>query len=733
MEDREIYAGGTIKAASDGVIEGYLVPFGSPQERDLHLQYFDASTDFHLDDFPIENAPTLYHHGLDKTIGVRRIGTVKAVKVDDLGIWVQAQLDMRDEYERAIYNLIRENKMGWSSSALPASVLVEKNGHIKSWAIVEASVTPIPAMPIRTQIQSLKALLSELRGSDDSREAPDGGDKVIGTEQEDELMDMEQMKNMVRALIKEILPAMLDEAKAASEDGVSLVGDEPKITDEIVDETTAAYDEKEMKSVTAEQLEARVLESATRVVGEHIQKAFARQAAAKQAARAAVKNAAPGKSLADAVGGYTSKSAPRIEVGEELKYAHLSASDMALGVKMMMAHIDPMLRGRLKLGDILSDQFQRHMVHKMVKFAKSEPFGKDVQGNMALKAALPIKAEELDASDIAGQGLEWVGEYWDTEVWRRERFPRIYDRLVAKNMHVREIPRGAENAHFSTEGSDPVVYKAPQANSVDATGRPEVTAQLTPFGTGEVIVTPAELKVWTAYTQILGEDSVVNMAAQANYQINEALLETRDQLLINGDTATTVNTNINLIDGTPAVGLATPYYLASDGFRKLPLVTNTAGSYNALNGLSLETYRTIWQLMDGVVRQYRERLSFIIDPDTEIASMAIPEIQTDDVRRTAATITSGVITNLYGIDVMMSGFLPLTNTAGMVSATAGNNTRGTILLVYAPYWGFAYKRNISIETVRDIFSGTLNIVASARMGMVARGTNAATIAYNVGV
>jgi hypothetical protein len=123
---------------------------------------------------------------------------------------------------------------------------------------------------------------------------------------------------------------------------------------------------------------------------------------------------------------------------------------------------------------------------------------------------------------------------------------------------------------------------------------------------------------------------------------------------------------------------------------------------------------------------------FIIDPDTETSSLAIPAIATDDVRRTNATITAGILEAVYGVSVATSGFFPRTNTAGKVSATPGNNTRGSILLIYAPYWGFAYKRQITFETQRDILSGSTVAVGTMRMGVVARSADASALVYNVG-
>jgi hypothetical protein len=139
--------------------------------------------------------------------------------------------------------------------------------------------------------------------------------------------------------------------------------------------------------------------------------------------------------------------------------------------------------------------------------------------------------------------------------------------------------------------------------------------------------------------------------------------------LINGDVATAINTNINLIDGTPATGLQTPYYITTNGFRLLPLVTNTAASRSAGGALALTDYRKTLQKLSAELRQYRDRMVYLIDPDTETASLGLPEISSDDVRRNNATITAGVLENIYGIDVLTSGFLPLSNTAGKINGT----------------------------------------------------------------
>jgi len=101
------------------------------------------------------------------------------------------------------------------------------------------------------------------------------------------------------------------------------------------------------------------------------------------------------------------------------------------------------------------------------------------------------------------------------------------------------------------------------------------------------------------------------------------------------------------------------------------------------------------------------------------------------VRRTNATITSGVLTNIYGIDVYQTGFMALANSSGKIPAAGG--TLGRILCAYAPYWAMGWKRHITIETDRDILTGDNILVAKMRVGFKARGADAATVSYNLTV
>lgn len=150
-----------IKSDRLGSVKGYLVRFGSPDATDLEGDYFTPQTDF---GFPIkagERVPlnVYYHHGMDKMIGKKSIGT-GYVKMDETGLWYEAQLDMADEYGSMIAKLCKQGKMGYSSGAAGHMVerkSVGKASEITRWCIAEASITPTPA-EYRNSVKSLEEM-----------------------------------------------------------------------------------------------------------------------------------------------------------------------------------------------------------------------------------------------------------------------------------------------------------------------------------------------------------------------------------------------------------------------------------------------------------------------------------------------------------------------------------------------------------------------------------------------
>lgn len=163
MTDETLLAfGGAIKALGDGKVAGYLVRYTDADSPDLTGDYFDAMTDFDAEDG--DRVTVYYGHGFDPVLKHRKLGR-GTLRFDDVGVWVEAQLQMRDEYEQAIYAMAEAGKLGWSSGTLPNLVEREDEGtakRITHWPLgKDASLTPTPAAGlVATQVLPLKAWLA---------------------------------------------------------------------------------------------------------------------------------------------------------------------------------------------------------------------------------------------------------------------------------------------------------------------------------------------------------------------------------------------------------------------------------------------------------------------------------------------------------------------------------------------------------------------------------------------
>lgn len=149
------YIGDTVKALGNGRIGGYLVRFGSQDDTDLVGDYFTKETEFGTNTTP----PLLYAHGFDQKLKTRIIGKGEW-KPDDTGLWYEAQLNERDEYEQMIYALVEAGKLGYSSGAVSHLVEIETGksaNFIKTWIIGEASLTTTPA-EYRNHVIPVKSL-----------------------------------------------------------------------------------------------------------------------------------------------------------------------------------------------------------------------------------------------------------------------------------------------------------------------------------------------------------------------------------------------------------------------------------------------------------------------------------------------------------------------------------------------------------------------------------------------
>lgn len=143
-----IFFGEALKASGEGVVEGYLVRFNAP-DTTPGKEWFDSKTDF---DF--EGATTRlsarFHHGFSLKAKKTKYGAIEVTRKDD-GLYAHLKMDMTQPFAGDIYALAQQGKLFWSSGSATHLVEKEKQAdettYIKSWPLIEGSLTPIPADP----------------------------------------------------------------------------------------------------------------------------------------------------------------------------------------------------------------------------------------------------------------------------------------------------------------------------------------------------------------------------------------------------------------------------------------------------------------------------------------------------------------------------------------------------------------------------------------------------------
>jgi len=206
--DSLVTFGASVKALGDGRVGGYLVKFSTANDPDMTGDYFTSQTDFG----DADKSPVLYHHGLDVKVGKRVIGDA-TLRRDEVGIWAEAQLKMRDAYEQTIYKLAEAGKLGWSSGT--ASHLVERKAQgnaqeITRWPLgLDASLTPTPAEP-RNSATPIKSLsipsmldLPETEQENRSAEQQTANEQPIKTNLGDQAMS-DEVLDSVKALTAKV-------------------------------------------------------------------------------------------------------------------------------------------------------------------------------------------------------------------------------------------------------------------------------------------------------------------------------------------------------------------------------------------------------------------------------------------------------------------------------------------------------------------------------------------------
>lgn len=690
--------------AVHGVIQGYVYIWGDADHKDAYATWFDKTRPPHLGgavgDF---RRPLSYEHN---DYGVIQVGEIQRTWFDETGLRFEAQLDRSSPAFSALIRDIEAGVLKTSSATAEHTHEFYEDGAFKSWWLVEVALTENPAerrMPLVNLVRSAEGANDLPRADVETDDAvPEFVDMIIPMEGKP-TMTVEQLLAYAQenGLSLEDLKAFLASMEAPQEEAP--VEEEAPVTMNVPVVQAPR---------SAPAGDATTLQDLMRQMAE-LQRSF--QAAQNAPAPREERR----KASARAGEGVNLNLIP------DEKYSHLTAPEMWMTAKSLF---DNERRG-------LSDNFRRTMLEKTYAYlqkkeAQSER--QDPYAQMFLRSYKTTRADEIMATNIAGQGTEWVGVMYATELWEAARVAPIYSALLEAGLMERRVEPGYNSVYIPTEGADPTWYSSPEANDISS-GRIEVTSNPQFVGTGRALITPKTLKTVVAWSEELDEDSIVQMASWLNTQLQRSAQRIIEYALINGDTVTSANTNLNLIDGTPGTGAARPAYLATDGFLKSPIITTTTMSYDAGNTMSEDVFLEVIKKFPAALQANKQQLiRFILGVAEETAALNIPAVKTRDIN-TQATIENGSLIKMWGVPVLVSGEMAKANSAGKISATPGNNTYGRILAIAPQYWAVAFSRDVRFKVSEDPYSDSQLMRVSLRMGTVYRATTAAAAAYEVAV
>jgi len=134
----------TISEDDSGItVGGYLLLWGDEKRVDLQGDYFTKATELWMDKYP--TVPALFHHGLDQDVGMAVMGKRTSYKTDDTGVWVEDWLDKSNKYWALVKPLLEAEALYYSPGSAPHLVKREDDGKLKSFPVVEDTLTPVPA------------------------------------------------------------------------------------------------------------------------------------------------------------------------------------------------------------------------------------------------------------------------------------------------------------------------------------------------------------------------------------------------------------------------------------------------------------------------------------------------------------------------------------------------------------------------------------------------------------
>lgn len=320
-------------------------------------------------------------------------------------------------------------------------------------------------------------------------------------------------------------------------------------------------------------------------------------------------------------------------------------------------------------------------------------------------------------ADVAGFGQDWFPTEYSSEFI--DRMEGNYEVLGTFPRKV-TIPQGVDRIRIPGVGAAMRMYKMTSSSQDDVN---KITAST--FGTRYVELDPVSFGALIEIEEGAIEDSVVSLAEFAIADLELTAARDQDDLVINGDTASTHQDS--------DVTLAADHRKAISGLR---ILTPSASKIDASNaGLTTDmTRRAITTMKSGISRYGNvDDLIYLVSLEGYWHLLILAENLTREKRGELATIDTGVLTRFMNIPVVQSSMVRSDlNASGVYDGVTMTRTEAIIYNKRAYVVGT--KREVRIESERVLSVDRRRSVLTLRKdfkSMMPSGHPVASIIYNV--
>ena len=238
----------------------------------------------------------------------------------------------------------------------------------------------------------------------------------------------------------------------------------------------------------------------------------------------------------------------------------------------------------------------------------------------------------------------------------------------------------------------------------------------TALSTARQTLTAYELVAEVPWSYDLDEDAVIAMMEELRRSLLGNAREVIDDVILNGDTTTTNNVNADGATISASTAGKGHWLLGFDGLLHLPLVDNTSQANNHNAAVSDDMFNEVRAKL-GKYGVRPSEVVYITDVNTFIRSLSIPSFRTLDKFGPQATLLTGQLGAVEGIPVIVSEQMALADADGKVTSAGNTADTGRLLAVNRSQWRVGFKRELTIETVRDAQKRQNIMVVSFRIAL----------------